>query len=227
MNNNDFVTFNSYHDKNILEETLRILKNENIECIIEDNSTTFDPLMSNTETIKDYRIKIKSIDFQKATLILEKFMELELEKIPKDYYLMDFSDKELYDVIKKRDEWGSFDVSLAKKLLMQKGKEVSEVEENNMRAERILELSKPEVSSNFWIVIGYISAFLGGPLGIMIGVGMLSYKKTLPNGQKVNGYTESQRWHGMIITIIGIVCLILFIINLLFDTIAKLIDEIF
>lgn len=96
-----------------------------------------------------------------------------------------------------------------------------------MRAERILELSKPEVSSNFWIVIGYISAFLGGPLGILIGFGMLSYKKTLPNGQKVNGYTESQRWHGMIITIIGIVCSILFIINLLFDTIAKLIDEIF
>lgn len=129
MNNNDFVTFNSYHDKNILEETLRILKNENIECILENNSTTFDPLMSNTETIKDYRIKIKSNDFQKATLILEKFMDVELEKIPKDYYLMNFSDKELYDVIKKRDEWGSFDVSLAKKLLMQKGKEISEVEE--------------------------------------------------------------------------------------------------
>jgi hypothetical protein len=34
--------------------------------------------------------------------------------VDKDYYLFAFSDSELIELIRKQDEWGSFDIELAK-----------------------------------------------------------------------------------------------------------------
>jgi hypothetical protein len=58
-----------------------------------------------------------------------------------------------------------------------------------------------------WIIVGYITAFLGGVLGIFIGWHLLSFKKTLPDGQRVYEYDTNARKHGQKILIIGIVCL--------------------
>ena len=212
MRTDDFVTFKSYHDKSILEEEASILKKENIETVIEDCSLAFDPTMSNNETSKDFRIKLLQQDFQKANEVLERNAEIDDDKLPKDYYLLNFSDEELYDVVKKRDEWGALDVALAKKILKRKGKEITVSEEKDLKNQRINELSKPDASSNFWIIIGYVISLLGGFIGIIWGMFLFQYKKTLPNGQRINGYSESQRWHGVFITIIGVISLTFWVV---------------
>ena len=51
--------------------------------------------------------------------------EKEIEVIDDDYYLLSFSDDELIDVVSKSDEWNKFDVSLAKKLLKERGNEIT------------------------------------------------------------------------------------------------------
>lgn len=207
MSNQNFITFKSYHDKSILEDEANILRKEDIEVVIEDCSLAFDPTMSNNETSKDFRLKLLQQDFQKASDVLERNAGIDIDKLPNDYYLLKFSDEELRDVVKKRDEWGTFDVALAKQLLRIKGMEITVTEESDFKKERISELSKPDVSSNFWIIIGYVIASFGGFIGIIWGLFLLQYKKTLPNGQRVNGYPESQRWHGVFITIIGVISL--------------------
>ena len=225
MSNQEYVTFKSYYNKAILEEATEILAKEKIEFVIDDCSIAFDPSYANNEIAKDYRLKIKADDFLRTTKIFENAAEIKLEQVPDDYYLMNFNDDELYEIIRKPDEWGSFDLMLAKKLLKKKGKEVSELQENNLKAERINELAIPEKTSNFWIIIGYLSSLFGGLLGIIIGLTMLQSKKLLPNGKKVNSYTETQRMHGVMIAVIGLVTLTIFIISLISDSFRKIIYE--
>jgi hypothetical protein len=55
---------------------------------------------------------------------------------------------------------------------------------------------------------GYISAFLGGVIGIAIGLNLWTMKKTLPNGERVYVYNENDRNHGKIMTVVGIIVLL-------------------
>jgi hypothetical protein len=212
MNTQNFVTFNNYHDKSILDADADILRKENIDVFIEDCSLSFDPTMNNNETSKDFKLKLLQRDFERANEILERNAEVDLDQLPEDYYLLSFSDEELYNIVKKKDEWGRYDLALAKKLLKKRGKEITKLEENELRTERMIELSEPDVSSNSWILIGYLIALLGGFIGIIWGVFLFKYKKTLPNGERVYGYTETQRRHGVFITLLGVICLTYWII---------------
>lgn len=74
------------------------------------------------------------------------------------------------------------------------------------------DLSQQESGNSLWTIVGYISALLGGLLGIVIGLTLWRAKKILPNGERIFIYKPSDRWHGMVISIIGIGIFILIII---------------
>lgn len=71
-----------------------------------------------------------------------------------------------------------------------------------------MELAKPDQRNRGWIYAGYFFAFPGGLLGIFIGWHLSTFKKTLPNGEKVYGYNVKDRTHGNRILIIGLVMLV-------------------
>ena len=71
--------------------------------------------------------------------------------------------------------------------------------------QRLEERAQPAENQKQWIIAGYIFACLGGLLGIIIGYYLWTSKKTLPNGQKVPSYTESDRKHGKYIFYIGLI----------------------
>jgi len=62
-----------------------------------------------------------------------------------------------------------------------------------------------EKGKPYLIVIGYISAFLGGVFGIMLGSNFLYLKSTKKDGTKKFIYDNSTRQHGLIMMIIGII----------------------
>jgi hypothetical protein len=82
---------------------------------------------------------------------------------------------------------------------------------DELKKERLHELARPDENNTAWIYIGYICAFLGGLLGIFIGWHLSTFKKTLPDGQKVYGYTTKHRSHGNRILMLGIVMMIFWI----------------
>ena len=125
---------------------------------------------------------------------------------------MRFTDDELIEVITKSDEWNKFDISLAKKLLKDKGKEITPEKIEEIKRQRIIELSKPEEGQKGYIILGYITAFLGGLLGIFIGWHLLTYKKTLPNGNRIYAYSENDRKQGNRILTIGYIFLAFWLI---------------
>jgi hypothetical protein len=69
---------------------------------------------------------------------------------------------------------------------------------------RLKESAQKEQHSTVWTVFGYVSAFLGGFLGIGIGIHMWTSKKTLSDGRRVYTYSDNDRLHGKAISLIGV-----------------------
>lgn len=201
----EFLTFKRYTDKTDLKIVCDKLKTNSIVFEIEDNTGSLDSNFGNTEFSVNYVLKIRQVDFEKANNIIEQLTENQLLIINKDHFLFDFSNEELIDVIKKRDEWGDDNYVLAKNILKERGNNLDPEFIKDLELERIKELSKPQDGNEtLGKVIGYISAILGGPLGLLIGYYLLNFKKTLPNGESVCYYSEELRKHGRIMIFIGL-----------------------
>lgn len=201
----EFSVFKKYptfeHASNLKE----LLDKEGIESVLGDNIPPVDVTFSGSTLQHEFEVRIKQSDFAKAKELLEEQAENLIDQVDKDYYLFDFTDEELYEILLKSDEWNEFDYTLAQKILVQRGKSVDKALLNSLKNERIKQLAKPEENQRAWIVAGYIFAFLGGFLGIIIGYFLWTAKKTLPNGKKVYSYSEKDRKQGKYIFIVAMI----------------------
>jgi hypothetical protein len=185
---------------------LEILLNKNdINTVLGDNIAPVDVTFSGSTLQNQYEVKISSLDFEKAESILEKDIENMLDEIDKDYYLISFTDDELYEVLVKSDEWSSFDYKLAQKLLINRGQKVDTEMLDSLKKERLKILAKPEENQKYWIIAGYLFSVLGGGIGIIIGYSLWTSKKTLPNGERIYSYKIEDRKSGRNIFIIGLI----------------------
>ncbi len=198
-----YSTYELFHDKDSARELIRILKKHHIEYQFEDDSPSFDPTFANNDFQRDFRVKIRPKDFQQVDELMVRIAESQFAQVTPDYFLFSFTNKELLNVIAKRDEWGHFNWAFAQKLLRDKGIPVSQEQLNLLYQRRIDELAKPKDESGVWIFAGYIFALLGGLLGLFIGWHLTTFKKTLPNGQQEYGYSSKDRMHGKYILAIS------------------------
>ena len=208
----EFITFQKFNDQNSAIELGDFFKEKKLDYLLEDNSLSFDPTFANNGFGKEFCIKLKKSDFEKGNAFLNEKAENEIFEIDRDYYLFSFTDKELFELIAAGDEWSPFDVSLTERLLKERGKEVTLEGIENIKKNRIVELSQPEGSQRTYIIIGYITAFLGGFLGIFIGWHLLTFKKTLPNGSRIYAYSDNDRRQGNRILILAGIFLVIWLL---------------
>jgi hypothetical protein len=192
----EFITYQKFNDPALADELAGVLEEHGIEYQIEEQSSGFDPSLVMSNATVDYAVKIKSEDFEQVNQLLEEVEGEEVNEIGTDYYLYSFTDDELTEVVTKSDEWSAFDVVLARKLLAERGKSISDEAIAAIHEKRIEELKEPDPPQTLWLVIGYMASLLGGVLGIFIGWHLMVYKKTLPNGERVFGYSENDRRRG-------------------------------
>ena len=202
---NRFSIFRKYSTLEEAQSLIKLLNDNNIEAILDDNIPPVDVTFVGNTLNHEFEVRIKTTDFDKAEALLIKQEDVSLEEIDTDYYLFSFTDEELYDILLKSDEWSAFDYSLAQKILVSRGKSVDTALLKSLKNKRLKELAKSESNQKPWIVSGYIFAFLGGFLGLIIGYFLWTSKKTLPNGQKVYSYTSNNRMHGKFIFFISII----------------------
>ncbi|HEY9002529.1 MAG TPA: hypothetical protein VIM89_14325 [Mucilaginibacter sp.] len=208
----DFITYQKFNDSALANDLAGLLDQHHIPYFIQEETSGFDPSLVMSNAPVDYAIKLKSEDFEKVNQLRKEYEEKNLDDVEKDYYLFSFTDDELMEVLTKADEWSTFDVVLARKILTERGKNISDADITSINEKRIEELKVPEPPQTTWIILGYLLAFFGGLLGLFIGWHLKSYKKTLPSGEKVYGYTENDRWHGKLIFYISIIGVIVGII---------------
>ncbi|MFT5779358.1 MAG: hypothetical protein ACI837_002316 [Crocinitomicaceae bacterium] len=200
------ITLRSFASEEEAQDLVNLLKERGLHTeVLKDSGGNLDKSFEGETMLQGFEVQILASDKEAAEEVLTN-MALELmAAIPKDYYLFEFSDDELIDVLVKHNEWGEFDVALSQKILMDRGITFSREEMTEKRVARITELSIPEGGQNGWIVVGYIFAVVGGFFGLLIGYILWKTMRKIPDGTKVPNYNDSIRAHGKIIFFISLV----------------------
>lgn len=206
-----FLTFRRFNTQAEATALRDFLKSRGIVSEIENNSPTFDVTFAGNDFQHQFNVKISPQDFEKAQKMLEEQADVDLATLDPDYYLLSFSNEELYDIVTTPDEWSAIDYMLARKILASRGKEINEEVMEALKRQRIRTLAKPEERQTSWIAAGYVMALLGGFIAVFIGWYLMSHKKTLPNGERIYAYQLQDRNHGFYILLLGSAMLIFYL----------------
>jgi hypothetical protein len=198
-----FLTFRRFHEEETAIDLIQKLNELNIEFEVEDNEGSFDSSFAKKAANRDISIKLKPADFDIAQKELENYYRFLTRQVDTNYYLFEFTNKELKEVLEKPYKWSDFDYQLARKILKDRGKEMSAELMDNLQKKRNDELVTPESYRKGWINFGYFSAIAGGLFGIIIGWHLCYSKKTLPDGRRAHSYSEWERKHGKQILLLG------------------------
>ena len=194
-----YLRFKSFPDKFAADDFAEVLKGKDISYFIEVDELVFDASYANHPLNRDYVLRIRQADFEKAHNAYNEYFEDKLDLVDQDYYLFSFTVDELREIISKPDEWGSFDYQLALKLLKEKGLPVSEEQRQSLKDERNKELEQSEGEPVSNILGYYIVSIFFFPIGFVIGWIWAFSKKTLPNGKIIPVYNKEVQKHGRII----------------------------
>ena len=205
----EFITYQKFDDPALANQLVEVLKKHHIKYLVEEASQAFDPGFTYNPLAKEYDVKISSADFERVNQILKEEESENVDEVDKDYYLFSFTNDELMEVVTKADEWGPFDIVLSRKLLAERGITIDEKELAVIEGKRIEELKSIEPISNLWIFISYVFALGGGVIGIFIGYYLIIGKQTLPDGERIYAFTDTDRKHGKRIFFISIITIIL------------------
>lgn len=208
---NELSVYRKFIYKDDALELAKILEENYFMYELTDNSSKLDASFGGDINTKQYELKIRKDDFIEVEKIEEDLVKNDLENVEKSYHLFDYSDEELIEIVTKKDEWNKFDYLLAQKILKERGKEINPELLNVINKQRIESLSVQEESPVWLIIIGYVSAFFAGFLGIFIGGYLMYYKKALPNGDRIYGFNRNDRSHGQNILIISAIAFFVWI----------------
>jgi len=85
-------------------------------------------------------------------------------------------------------------------------------EQSGNESQHSIDLSHQSNGIHILVIIGYISSFLGGLIGMFIASVILTAKRILPNGQAMYVFNERSRKHGKIILYLASLVLIVSIL---------------
>ncbi|MBC7865030.1 MAG: hypothetical protein IAF38_18795 [Bacteroidia bacterium] len=230
----EYATFKKFQDTEDVLELIELLDFNSVPYKLEDHRTVEAEAFLGVQPGNKIELKIRSKDFVYVNSILEAEAEKEIANVEKDHYLFSFTIEELQEIVLKEDEWSKFDFLLAKKILAQKGKIISDKKIEESRNERLKELSKKEVKPLSLIITGYLISFAGciiallirrripglignvlffglATMGPVMGYLIATGKKVLPDGKKIFVYKPEDRKHGWIIFSVGLLMFVVFV----------------
>jgi len=201
----EFVLYQKFTDTTIAEEIAAVLKDNGIEGHLQNNLHAYVNIVGYNPIDFAIGLNLKPADFPAADKILETYYAQLIEKADKDYYLFDFTNEELHDIIANPYDWGQFDYQLAKHILKAKGEDISDAHVQEMKKAKIDALSEKKKLSQVKLISGYILSILVPVAAIIIGITIIYNRTVLPNGQKFYIHTEKERAHGKRMIVISLV----------------------
>ncbi|WBA42118.1 hypothetical protein [Hymenobacter canadensis] len=205
----EFIQYQTFLTAEAAQPLLQLLKQQEIPFETSSDQHSFDPAFAYNATRAQFTVKLRQQDFLTARGLEAAVNEQRTTEVEDDHYLFGFTDDELFDILAKPDEWSNFDVTLARRILQQRGRDVSEDTVQLLRQNRLAALARPEKSQRTWIVAGYALALLGGVIGLFIGWHLASHKKLLPDGRQVPAFAAADQTHGRRILALGAVSLVI------------------
>jgi hypothetical protein len=215
--------------ENNSEENLRLFKvfktseeAEKVGKVLESNDIPFhltdsEPPMLLTTGTSEYCwwLLVREDDFDQATDLADAMLAENSDNSKDEYYLFEFSNEELIQVLEKYDEWSQTDYDLAIKILAERGINYTVVDLEKMKVQRIQFLGQPEKGSSGWLAFGFILALCGGIFGIFVGWHHKTFNKKLPNNDIVPCYDPKTQKTGNQIFILSIIMSIVYLVGLI------------
>ena len=199
----EFKTFMSLTDSVIVDEMIQLLEAHKIAYKLQDTSKDFDVSFAHNEAKNSFLIMLNPNDFDKASLLLEENVKLEMNTINSQHPFFNFTTEELKDVVKNYDEWYPADVKLARQLLEKENIVVEDSEIKGQQNKKMIVAQTPEKSSLLTLAMGYTFCLMGGLAGIGIAIFLMIGKRTMPDGTKNYIYSKSDRAHGFYMLVAG------------------------
>jgi len=222
----NYTLFRTFINKEEIQELIKAIDHNSIDHKIQKVNLNLIPyLMPSTED--EYGLFIHHDDMP----LIEKIIKSEF----KDYnieghQLNDLNDEELSDLLKKQDEWSVEDILIAKRILVKRGKNITDKDLSNYKIKRLEELKKQKRGDKTYIILGFVLPVIGilsswaiGFIGSIFyffsyGIGfnyILDYKR-LPTGDKVKVYDDPTRKIGLIIILwsVGVTILTIILLSL-------------
>ncbi|WP_343670506.1 hypothetical protein [Chitinophaga sp.] len=181
-----------------------LLSKNGIPNSMDERQATYDTVFVGVLNNQQYFVKIPQDKFLAANAVLEAAVDLNTLEVEDDYYLLSFTDQELLDLVKKKDEWGEFDYALAKKLLAERGISLNTSDLKVMEEERVQELKVMKKAGLALIIGGYLMAFIHTFAAFAIGLYLVTAFRRMPDGTTVPKYNTRARFHGDIIAILSV-----------------------
>jgi len=221
--NEELLTFQKFKEAEVAKDIAEKLSEAGIYYETESEDKFFDPSFTTNSIKNNIALKLRPPDFIKANKILDDYYRSQVALVERDYYLFDFTNEELKEILSKPDEWGHMDYQLAQVILKERGQEITEQELQYLKDIRKQELIRPEKSQHWLVLLGYFSVaispfwsdlvrFGGFFIAVIIGSILSSAKKTLPDGQTAFMYNKNDRLQGKILIVAGIVLAIVFLV---------------
>ena len=136
--------------------------------------------------------------------LIEEKVNSELDTVADDYFIFEFSNDELRNVLINAHEWSPLDLALANKLLKERGEPFDKEELEKIREENIAESALARNISKGRKITGLIVAFLFPLIGIITALIYLLASKEDLSGKKVPKYGEPTKKHGKIVIIVAL-----------------------
>lgn len=209
-----YTTYEKFFNPDQAQPVLAILKEHNIPHEFAGIKQAVDQVIAGGGPAYLYEVRIPGDQFNNANRLLRESIQVNLDEVDPEYYLFNFQDFELIEILRRPDEWGRLDFVIARKILETRGIKYTAEELDALWNNRIETLAKPEREGKAWVYSGYFFAAMGGLFGVLIGLVLLQSTKTLPDGRKVRTYDEATRAQAKIIIIVS---LIVFAITLTFN----------
>lgn len=231
-----YRTFRRFESESEAATFIQFLTANGIPATMEKVPPILDRTLVGEAPGANIEVKVQGNQFTAAQRLLRDSVQIKLDDIEPDYYLLSFTDKELLDIVHRPDEWGEFDQALAVALLRERGIAITEEQVEAAEEARIVELARPRPLSNATLAgiygvgaAGFLISFLGfyqllhglTPIalfaGLMMatpvasGIAFLKGRRTLPDGSSVYMFDERARRHGRIMIIASVIAAVIFV----------------
>lgn len=211
----------------------QLLEKNNILYSLEKPQVLIDKAIVGTTILPKVVLKILPRDFERVNKMLAEIIEQQV--IPDNHYLLEFSDLELFEVIKNPDSWNIEDVTVARKILVSRGFEVTNEQLEELQEQRFEELKAGKEGSLSWMIFYAVCVVLGviflHPLFMIAGVGMGLYywrdKRRDPKGAPYFTFDKKTRIAGQIIFYLGMALMIVLFILLFLNAHIGLWSELY
>ena len=198
----DLLVYQTYPNQAVAQGLLTLLDDQRIVYTTDHAPARFNAALGMASD-EQFVVRLRPDDFTRVRQLEEKQAADSLGELPSDYYLFAFSNAELWELLAQPDAWSSHDVALATRLLRERGETLTDEALLALRTRHTAALAAPDASPTGWIVAGYALSVLGGILGMAIGWSLWRYRKTLPDGRTVPGFSETARYHGRVMLALG------------------------